>query len=586
MMAKRPGLLWLFFLLSMGGLSAQISPSGVSAPATQDTAKYVHIRNAEKITFDRSDSATNKEIIVGKVIMQQGKTLFYCDSAVKDNITNEVQAFGNIHINDADSVHTYAQYLRYDGNSRIARLAKKVKLTDGKGVLTTEELEYDLNAKMGTYLNGGKVVNQKSVLTSKEGYYYADTREVFFKQDVKLTDPEYTMATDTLLYSIDTETATFMAATTINDGKSTIRTRSGFYDLKNGKASLGNRPVIEDSTQQIIAEKIDYDKASGEGLAEGNVLYRDTAQGVTILAGITNFNSNAKKVMATRKPLMILKQDNDSIFIAADTLLSVMTVNAPPDTTQKKPPAGLDSAALTGATDPRSITDSLSAGIPINPATKDSTGIKITGLVATDSITGTKTLDLAETDSIRLFLAYRHVRIFSDSVQGVCDSLSYSSKDSVFRFFKEPVLWATEAQVTGDTIYMFTKNKKPDQILVFENGFSISRTPESYFNQIRGNRLNGHFVDGNIDYMRAKGNAESVYYLQDKDSAYIGMNYARADAITMYFVQKELKRVAWVNGVEGTTYPFKQIPEDRKQLRNFSWQYDRRPKSRYELFED
>jgi hypothetical protein len=206
--------------------------------------------------------------------------------------------------------------------------------------------------------------------------------------------------------------------------------------------------------------------------------------------------------------------------------------------------------------------------------------------VKTDSITGTKTMDLAETDSIRLFLAYRHVRIFSDSVQGVCDSLSYSSKDSIFRFFKDPIIWATEAQVSGDTIYMFTKNKKPEQILVFENGFSISRTPESYFNQIRGNRLNGRFVDGNIDYMRAKGNAESVYYLQDDDSAYIGMNYARADAITMYFVQKELKKVAWVNGVEGTTYPFKQIPEDKKQLRNFSWQYDRRPKSRFELFEN
>jgi hypothetical protein len=146
------------------------------------------------------------------------------------------------------------------------------------------------------------------------------------------------------------------------------------------------------------------------------------------------------------------------------------------------------------------------------------------------------------------------------------------------------VLWATDAQISGDTIYLLTKNKKADQVWVFENGFSISRTPESFFNQIKGNRINGYFKDGSIDYIRAKGNAESVYYLQDDDSAYVGMNYARADAIGMYFVDKSLKKVTWVKGVEGTTYPFQQIPEDKKELRNFKWQESRRPKSRYELF--
>ncbi len=518
-----------------------------------DTGKIVRILKADKLVFDRRDSLTDKVILVGHVEMQQGKTLFYCDSAIKDNITNQVEAFGNIHINDADSVHTYSQYLRFDGNSRIARLQKKVRLTDGKADLTTNELEYDLNAKIGTYINGGKVVNKNSVLTSQEGYYYADTREVYFKDKVRLTDPEYTMATDTLLYNIDQELATFLAATTINDGKSTIRTRSGYYDLKNGNASFGNRPVIEDSTQQIIAEKINYDKKSGAGLAEGNVIYRDTAQGATILAGLAEFNSNTKQVLATRKPLLILKQNKDSIYITGDTLLSLTVV----DTVQ-------------GATDSAAVKDSA------NPA--------VIALSKTDTIQSVTVMDTRKTDTIRLFHAFRHVRIFSDSLQGVCDSLSYSSLDSVFRFFRDPVLWAKDSQVSGDTIYLLTKNKKAEQVFVFENGFSINRTPESYFNQIKGNRLNGYFKDGNIDYMRAKGNAESVYYLQDSDSAYIGMNYARADAISMYFVEKDLKKVTWVNGVEGTTYPFRQIPEDKKQLRNFNWQESRRPKTRFELF--
>jgi hypothetical protein len=193
---------------------------------------------------------------------------------------------------------------------------------------------------------------------------------------------------------------------------------------------------------------------------------------------------------------------------------------------------------------------------------------------------------MTKSDSVRYLLAYRHVRIFSDSLQGVCDSLSYSAEDSVFRFFQDPILWARASQITGDTILLFTKNQKPDQLQVLENGFSISQTPESLFNQIRGNTLFGQFVGGEIDYLRAKGSAESLYYLQAEDSSYFGLNYAKADAISLYFINRELKRVTWVSGVEGVTYPFRQIPSDKKQLRGFKWLEDRRPKSRYVLFGD
>jgi len=240
--------------------------------------------------------------------------------------------------------------------------------------------------------------------------------------------------------------------------------------------------------------------------------------------------------------VMILKQNNDSIYISGDTLVSIL------------------------------IADTVLAK-------KDS-------LPVTDTLKGTQVKNTASADSIRFFQAFHHVRIFSDSLQGVCDSLSYSGKDSIFRFYKDPVIWSRDSQISGDTIYLLTKQKKVEQVLVFENGFSINKTPESFFNQIKGNRLNGVFKDGNIDYIRAKGNAESVYYLMDDDSAYLGMNYARADAISMYFVEKELKKVTWVLGVEGTTYPFRQIPEDKKELRNFKWQENRRPKTKYELFGD
>jgi lipopolysaccharide export system protein LptA len=515
-------------------------PPSVASPIPADSSNIVRIVKADRLTMVKVDSASERYILAGRVQLRQGNTLFYCDSAVKDERTNLVEAFGNIHINDGDTIHTYAQYLRYPGDTRVATLKRKVRLTDGKGVLTTEELQYDVNTGVGTYEKGGKVVNGSTVLTSREGQYFSDTREVVFRKDVVLKDPEYDMTTDTLLYSIDREVATFVSPTDINDGRTRIRTRSGYYDLKTGSAQFGSRPVIQDSTQQVIADDIRYDKRKGSGTAEGNVLYRDTAQGVTILAGLTEFNNETKEVTASRKPVMILRQDNDSIYVSADTLKSL---------------AILDSSAF------KRNPGKLSQG---KGAASDESG----------------------RDTVRTLLAYHRVRIFSDSLQGVCDSLAYSTSDSVFRFFRDPILWARESQLSGDTILLYTKNRKPERILVLEKGFSVNKTPESFFNQLRGNTLNGIFKDGSIDYLRAKGNAESLYYLQDEDSSYFGLNYAKADAISMYFRDKELKRVSWVNGVEGTTYPIRQIPDDKRRLRDFQWQEAKRPKSRYELFLD
>ncbi len=539
----RSGILTLFTLAMMAGIEVRgqqpaVLPSGAPVPV-QDTTKPIQLIQADVFRMIKKDSSGGGElnILKGHVILRQGTTTFYCDSAIQDTKLNQIEAFGNIHINDRDSVHTYSQYLRYAGDTKQAVLRKKVKLTDGKGVLTTEELQYDLGSKIGTYLTGGRLVNGKTVLNSKEGYYYAETHEAYFKKDVRLVDPEYKMETDTLLYAVDQDLATFVAPTKIYDGRSTIRTKSGFYNLRTGNASFGDRPLIQDSTQTIVAEHILYDKKTGKGNAEGNVLYRDTAQGMTMLTGQAEFSSVTGEVLAYKKPVMILKQEKDSVYVAADTLFSTMQRDSTGKAIALKPKAG-----------------------PVNAG----------------NVTA---------DSVRFFRAWYHVRIFSDSLQGVCDSLYYSSSDSVFRMFRDPVLWSQDNQLLGDTMYLFTKNKQPDQVVVFENGFAIGRTRENFHNQIRGTRINAGFLDGAIDYMRAKGSAESIYYLQDQDSAYAGMNYSRADAITMYFGPKGMKKVSWVNGVEGTTYPLRQIPAEKKFLRNFKWIEDRRPKTKWELFE-
>jgi lipopolysaccharide export system protein LptA len=184
----------------------------------------------------------------------------------------------------------------------------------------------------------------------------------------------------------------------------------------------------------------------------------------------------------------------------------------------------------------------------------------------------------------RYFEGFHHVRIFSDSVQAVCDSVYYSTVDSVFRLYQEPVVWNNENQITGDTMYLYSKNKKTERVEVFEDGFLINRVQGRFYNQIRGNRMTGYFTNGEMDSLVAQGSAEIIFYIQDEDSAFVGVDKSQADIVIAYFKNREIVKIKWINRYEGVTTPMKEVNHETLRLKGFLWQEKRRPKSKFELF--
>lgn len=537
---------FLLFWLSAGFtlLSAQeplLAPK-TNTTSADDTLITVEILEAKKLEMRKVNDSTQLQILAGKVKLKQGTSFFWCDSCVINSNTNTFEAWGNVHINDADTTNVYANHLLYLTKKKLAYLDGAVKLTDGKGTLTTPDLEYDMETKIGIYKHGGKVVNGNTTLTSKEGYYYTDLKDVYFKQNVELKDPKYYLKTDSLLYNTDNGIARFIAETFIKDsaGK-TIQTKDGFYNLKTGKAEFGRNPVIKDGAVTITGIKVAIDDSTGIRQVEGNAIIRDTAQGTTILAGVIYQNAKTDAILATKKPLMIIKQENDSIYITADTLFSARL------------------------TDLYGVKDSL----------------------VKDTVKGVTMLntDKAKDSTNRYFEAYRNVRVFSDSLQAVCDSLFYSFKDSVFRMYDNPVVWAKESQVTGDTLYLFTKNKKAERFQVIDHSFLVNKMDPEIYNQVKSSRMDGWFIDGNIDSVRAKGYAECIYYIQDEDSAYTGINESKCDIMDIYFKNQELHKVVFRSQVTGTLWPIRQKSPSEMRLENFQWLEARRPKTKFELFE-
>jgi lipopolysaccharide export system protein LptA len=682
-------------------LMSFVSFSQIVTPPTPDTTKKVSADSVKEFEIIRGpsmrsihvDSVTTLQTIAGGAVVKQGTTIFTADSIAINPGTHIVEAFGNVHINQADSVQTYAQYLKYIGTEKTAYLKKDVRLNDKKGTVYTQDLDYNLGTGIGNYHDGGKVINGKTTITSQDGTYYADTKDIYFKNNVVVNEPKNHITTDSLLYNLRTQASNYVGNTHINNKEVDIYTTQGTYDFNTGNALFTSRTTVRDSSNRVyIANNMALDNKSGNAQLEGNAIVKDSAGGYIVFADQIFLNKTSNSFLATRKPVLIIKQKDDSIYVAADTIFSgystevknedfinqnksvsndslhkrMMVDTLQKADTSKKFPAHklkneqdssynlaheIDSLnAVKGNAKPKTYEpvndssqlislhkdstrsdsvkniptlgvknkqDSSNYLIPKKDSShsvREKAAILKSDTASADSSKATLYTDSTKSnflksifkrkdsaqltiikhqkdsthapDSSRYFLAFHHVRIFNDSLQSICDSLFFSAKDSVFRLYYDPVIWSGHTQITGDTIFLFTKNKKPERLYAFDKGIIVNKTTQGFYNQISGKTINGYFKGGAIDYMRVRGSqAESIYYAQDNDSAYLGMNRASGDVIDLYFDKDDLKKVLFINDIKGSFYPMRQIPEDQRKLKDFIWLQDKRPKNKLELFE-
>ncbi|MCY7329733.1 MAG: hypothetical protein LH618_14365, partial [Saprospiraceae bacterium] len=199
--------------------------------------------------------------------------------------------------------------------------------------------------------------------------------------------------------------------------------------------------------------------------------------------------------------------------------------------------------------------------------------------LAADTLTSYKPDSTADT---RLLLAHNDVRIFKSDMQAACDSLSFSSADSIFWFYKLknlPVIWSDTSQFSGDTIRMLVKNSKLDRIWLRQNALVINSEDETLFNQIKGRNTTAFFRDNQVREMLVEGNAQAVYYALDERKAYIGVNETACSEMRLFFDNNQVESIKFYTEPAGKFTPMKKAGTTNKQLEGFFWEKTRRPRS-------
>lgn len=292
----------------------------ISTLSQQESTKMIRILHADKLQAKKE--LPGAQILTGNTQFEHNGAIMDCDSALFYMDSNSLYAFGNIFVNQGDTITLTGDSLFYSGKTQNARLNGNIVFKDKQLTLTTTELTYNLEEGKGQYSKGATIVSteSKNTLISQIGVYNTNSKTFFFKDSVKLFNEEYVMRSDTLVYHYPTEVSTFHGPTTIKSKENFIYCKNGWYDSKNEISTFWTDAYIESKEQTLSGDSIYYNRTEGIGKAYGNVMISDTSNKVKIFGNIAYHNELTDSSMITSEAIFEQYFEKDTLYLSADTL--------------------------------------------------------------------------------------------------------------------------------------------------------------------------------------------------------------------------------------------------------------------------
>jgi len=284
--------------------------------------KKIEITNSDYIAFSNRINADAQRVIGNVVFVHEDMTMT-CDSAYYYDRQNSLDAFGNVHITNADKSFTIdGEFAKYQGNLKVAEIWNHVVLVDSNAVLRTPHLYYDMNTNIAWYSVGAEITNENNEMTSRFGHYHRSRDMLYFKKDVVLTTPDYTIVTDTMNYNVKTKIADFVGPTFIQNEKDSIYCERGWYNTNDTVALFRRNAWIKSGSTTVNGDTLFYENQTGNGRAFGNIVIVDTTNNIVLKGHKGEFNKRSERAWLTRRALLIMASEKDTIFLHADTLRS------------------------------------------------------------------------------------------------------------------------------------------------------------------------------------------------------------------------------------------------------------------------
>ncbi len=301
------------------GNAAAYSDTLRAEPSDSTKERYVYLLHADETRYNQMINA-DAQILVGDVVFRHDSMYMYCDSALFYEQSNSLDAYGNVRMNQGDTLLLYGDRLHYNGDEMLAKIRENVVMIDNEMTLTTDSLNYDRTINLGYYFNWGTVEDTLNVLTSEWGEYDTQTNDAIFNYEVTLTNPNFVLTSDTLLYNTKTQIATIVGPSNIDSDSNNIYSTLGRYYTADEHAELLNRSVLTSGEKRVVGDSLYYDRNEGYGEVFDNVVMDDYANKMRLTGDYVYYDEHADSAYATQRAVAIDYSQGDSMYVHGDTL--------------------------------------------------------------------------------------------------------------------------------------------------------------------------------------------------------------------------------------------------------------------------
>jgi lipopolysaccharide export system protein LptA len=504
----------------------------------ESKVSLVFLEHSETLSFDEK-RLPDVQILKGDVRFRHDSALMFCDSAYFFEKQNSLHAFGHVHLLQGDSIEGFGDVLYYNGNTKMARFRKRVKLIHNDATtLTTDSLNYDRAHDIAYYFSGGMIEDSLNILTSRWGQYTPDNNQAIFRNNVKLVNPNFVLTADTLCYNTKSYQADLVGPTKIvYDKETTILSKNGWYNTSTEKSMLLDRSqIIHTDGTTLTGDTIYYDKVIGFGRVLGNMQSLDSTNQMTLYGDKGEIWEDDNHGYVTDSAMLVDWSDSAMYsYMHADTLF-----------TEEIP-------------------------------------FQVSKLIPQDSILVDSVWQAQKPDTLWIDTAYRqirayyNVRIYRENMQSVCDSMRYNGKDSILSMYGNPVCWHSENQLSADSIHIYVKDGTINYLHGIGNTIAIKREGAEEFNQLAGKEMIAYVKDGDVYLVDVQGNAETIFYPREEDGTYLGVNKTQSSFVKLYLENRQIHHVVFTTSTTGVMIPINQTTEGETKLATFFWAENERP---------
>jgi len=397
--------------------------------------------------------------------------------------------------------------------------------------------------------------------------YDGNTGKAVMTDSVELVDKETKLFTDKINYDTRSQVADYNTGGKLLNGENTLTSKIGIYYSAQKMVHFRDSVKIVNPKYVMKADTLRYNTLTEVVYFEGPTEARGDSIYLYCEKGWSNTKSNVSRLM---KNAVI---DNMKQRLSGDTLFYDENIGFG---------EGFGNVLITDEAGDASASGNYGWYYKEPERFLMTRDAAFTFISKDDTLTlkadTLRAVPQADTAGInhRLLKAYNNCSIYSSELQGICDSLSFSFRDSVVRLYTEPVIWSEENQMTADSMALFTVNRAPQRMELYNTPFIVSSVDSSRFNQVKGKSLVGYFKDNKLSHVVIDGNGELIFYVVD-GTKLIGVNKAKCATIEIFLKEGKVQYISQNMGPDGTMDPPSLNTTEEPRLDDFKWFPDKRP---------